>query len=426
MSSVYRVNYQLRAHKRDALIEFIKSMLLTPFVLHAKPHAMLEPPADHAAATLGTEEGEDKMLPPPVRQRRASDAREANIARYAEIMRNVEELIEASEHRSMEAAGLREHSRLFRLVPSVGTFFTSLPLREAFLAEDANNSIAARRFVPPSFNDVRRHIRAIAPELRLITFDGDMTLYADGQDFAKDSELVGRLVALLQYDLRVAIVTAASYGSDAVGYEQRLSGLLSGFQEAGLSAERLARFFVLGGECNYLFQCGADCRLRYIPEEIYRPATGIRMWSDEHISALLDVAERNLRRCVADMHLPVRVLRKPRALGVLATAGASIRREQLHSPSQDQAALPFCAFNGGSDVWVDIGNKFIGVQMLQAYLGTTPSTTLHVGDQFLSTGNDISTRTACSTVWIVSPQETSDVLKDLNGLLELAKRKDSN
>jgi hypothetical protein len=33
------------------------------------------------------------------------------------------------------------------------------------------------------------------------------------------------------------------------------------------------------------------------------------------------------------------------------------------------------------DVWVDIGNKFIGVQLLQAYLGTTPATTLHVGDQ---------------------------------------------
>ncbi|RKP24747.1 hypothetical protein SYNPS1DRAFT_6326, partial [Syncephalis pseudoplumigaleata] len=40
MTSVYRINYHLRAHKRDALIEFIKSMLLTPFVLHVKPHAI--------------------------------------------------------------------------------------------------------------------------------------------------------------------------------------------------------------------------------------------------------------------------------------------------------------------------------------------------------------------------------------------------
>ena len=72
---------------------------------------------------------------------------------------------------------------------------------------------------------------------------------ADGQDFAKDSELVHQLVNLLQHDLRVAIVTAASYGGDSTGYEQRLSGLLSGFQDAELSAERLARFFVLGKRC---------------------------------------------------------------------------------------------------------------------------------------------------------------------------------
>ncbi|KAI8056059.1 IMP-specific 5-nucleotidase [Syncephalis plumigaleata] len=341
----------------------------------------------------------------------------------------------------MEAAGLREHSRLYRIVPTIGTFFTSLPLRRAFLAQDAKHSIAARRFVPPSFNDIRRilntaQLYAIAPELQLITFDGDMTLYADGQDFAKDSELVHQLVNLLQHDLRVAIVTAASYGGDATGYERRLSGLLAGFQDAGLSAERLARFFVLGGECNYMFQCQADCRLKYIAEDIYRPATGIRLWSDNDINRLLDVAERNLRRCVSDMRLPARVLRKPRAVGVISNGNAVIRREQLdectlstqhallkyqHSPSQDQAPLPFCAFNGGSDVWVDIGNKFIGVQLLQAYLGTTPSTTLHVGDQFLSTGNDFSTRTACCTTWIVSPKETSEVLLDLNELLDQAK-----
>lgn len=37
MHSRYTVNYHLRAHKRDAFIEFIKSLLLTPFVLHTRP-----------------------------------------------------------------------------------------------------------------------------------------------------------------------------------------------------------------------------------------------------------------------------------------------------------------------------------------------------------------------------------------------------
>lgn len=33
------------------------------------------------------------------------------------------------------------------------------------------------------------------------------------------------------------------------------------------------------------------------------------------------------------------------------------------------AALPFCAFNGGADVFVDVGNKSLGLEALMAYLG---------------------------------------------------------
>ena len=38
---------------------------------------------------------------------------------------------------------------------------------------------------------------------------------------------------------------------------------------------------------------------------------------------------------------------------------------------------------------MDVGNKLLGVQALQAHFNIEPSRTLHVGDQFLSTGNDI-------------------------------------
>lgn len=34
--------------------------------------------------------------------------------------------------------------------------------------------------------------------------------------------------------------------------------------------------------------------------------------------------------------------------------------------------LPFCAFNGGNDVFVDVGNKSLGLQCLMKYLGTQP------------------------------------------------------
>jgi IMP and pyridine-specific 5'-nucleotidase len=44
-----------------------------------------------------------------------------------------------------------------------------------------------------------------------------------------------------------------------------------------------------------------------------------------------------------------------------------------------KVALPFCAFNGGRDAWVDVGNKRVGVQVLQSYLGIPPEETLHIG-----------------------------------------------
>ena len=60
--------------------------------------------------------------------------------------------------------------------------------------------------------------------------------------------------------------------------------------------------------------------------------------------------------------------------------------------AEEYEAIPFCAFNGGNDVFMDIGNKLIGVSILQGFFGAEGHQTLHVGDQFLSTGNDIATR----------------------------------
>ncbi|KAJ3095759.1 dodecenoyl-CoA isomerase [Phlyctochytrium planicorne] len=49
---------------------------------------------------------------------------------------------------------------------------------------------------------------------------------------------------------------------------------------------------------------------------------------------------------------------------------SSSSREVLLDDYDAQDAVPFCAFNGGSDAWVDIGNKLIGVKILQDYLKT--------------------------------------------------------
>lgn len=448
MTSSYRINYQLRAHKRDPLIEFIKGLLLTPFILHAKPRkpVLTSPLDDSTGGHIGGGSGGSGTNNDDDRndyQEEEKPMVDANLQRYLEIMKSVEAMIE--EHRRKALKGVPEHSRLYRIVPSVAMFFTPLPLEAAFLDANAKHSIAARRFVPPSFNDIRRilntaQVMAIASTVRLITFDGDMTLYDDGTSFTDSSPLIPLLITLMRAGMTVAIVTAAGYPGDAGKYEERLRGLLNMFQKHNLSEKLLERFYVLGGECNYLFRCGwkkneasgeTVVGLTYIQPEAYQPA-GMLAWKPEEIQEFLDVAEENLRRSVSAMNLKAGILRKSRAVGIVPLNGAKIAREQLDEcvlstqqrlleyqqmSGSSKVAIPFCAFNGGNDVFVDIGNKLIGVQVLQAYLGAAPDATLHVGDQFLSTGNDFATRSSCCTLWIVNPEETENVLKELTPLL---------
>ena len=99
--------------------------------------------------------------------------------------------------------------------------------------------------------------------------------------------------------------------------------------------------------------------------------------------------------------------------------------------------LPFCAFNGGNDVFVDIGDKSWGVLACQQFFGAAVggvvggpnggiegSKTLHVGDQFLSAGaNDFKARLACTTAWIANPAETVQLLDEMAELEEIQQRK---
>ena len=73
--------------------------------------------------------------------------------------------------------------------------------------------------------------------------------------------------------------------------------------------------------------------------------------------------------------------------------------------------IPFCVFNGGRDVWLDIGNKRVGVEALLAFFGISSENCLHVGDQFLQTGNDIAARDICPCIWITNPLETEKILE---------------
>lgn len=67
-------------------------------------------------------------------------------------------------------------------------------------------------------------VHASARALRLITFDADGTLYADGAHMQHDSEMIGHIINLMRRGVHVAIVTAAGVAfSDAHGHMHTVS-----------------------------------------------------------------------------------------------------------------------------------------------------------------------------------------------------------
>eukprot|EP00545_Synedropsis_sp_CCMP1620_P002714 CAMPEP_0119009962 /NCGR_PEP_ID=MMETSP1176-20130426/4705_1 /TAXON_ID=265551 /ORGANISM="Synedropsis recta cf, Strain CCMP1620" /LENGTH=483 /DNA_ID=CAMNT_0006962547 /DNA_START=1 /DNA_END=1449 /DNA_ORIENTATION=+ len=437
-----RRNYLLTPHRRDGLIEWMKSMLMHSFVLDALD-------------TTG-----------------------------ADTFSHFEMLID--EHIALSSSEDTTPSRLKQLVPTVGLFHTRLPLRKAFEAYNLKHYLTKRKHITISFNEIR-HILNLAQVMalagieasqshasmmkfvtmssdgddsgvgddespcktpdqdfvgpKLITFDGDQTLYSDGANFESNRQLAHFMYLLLKHGVTVAVVTAAGYEYQTEKYEHRLSGLLTYFSEKGLSEEHLQRFYLFGGECNYLLRLGSDYRLHAVPETgpggwmtstmYLQESPG--NWSEAHVTQLLDVAERSLSSTQSELHMRSRIIRKRRAVGLIPISMDSLLpREVLDETvlvvqselSKVAIELPFCAFNGGRDVWVDVGNKRVGVQILQSYTGISTTDTLHIGDQFLNTGNDYAARDVCPCIWITSPIETTYILKSILRLANISLMED--
>ncbi|KIW08277.1 uncharacterized protein PV09_01197 [Verruconis gallopava] len=418
MTTRYRVEYALKTHRRDQLIEWIKGLMAVPFVLHSQPTAIFEP-------------------------QKESTEKEATIAqrRYVEIMRDVEELI--NDHIAHQRAGTHDRSKLKLLVPSVGVFFTPLNLHDAFLYQDSKRFISWRRFVAPSFNDIRLILNTAqvmslvaAGPLELVTFDGDVTLYDDGGVLEADSIVIPRLMDLLNRGTKIGIVTAAGY-TEARRYYERLRGLLDAIHASTtLPSSLKENLIVMGGESSYLFQYSPNSpdRLKLIPREQWL-LDEMRMWQEEDITALLDLAELALKDSMKNLRLDGLLLRKERAVGIVPKPGHRFPREALEETvlvtqkilelSAVGRRLPFCAFNGGNDVFVDIGDKSWGVRACQGFFnGIEGSKTLHIGDQFLSAGaNDFKARLACTTAWIANPMETVSLLDEIAELSGVVDRK---
>jgi IMP and pyridine-specific 5'-nucleotidase len=230
---------------------------------------------------------------------------------------------------------------------------------------------------------------------------------------------------------KIGIVTAAGYTS-ASKYYARLHGLLDAVASSDkLTPEQRTNLIVMGGESNFLFKFSplAPDLLEWIPRrEWILPS--MLSWTEESIQALLDTAEQALKECIENLSLPAIIIRKSRAVGIIHATSGRFPREALEEAvlvvqkilemSPVSKIVPFCAFNGGNDVFVDIGDKSWGVLVCQRYFGGVEgSKTLHVGDQFLSAGaNDFKARVVGTTAWIASPAETIELLDEVGEFME--------
>jgi IMP and pyridine-specific 5'-nucleotidase len=316
-------------------------------------------------------------------------------------------------------------SRLRRIVPNIGSFFTPLRLVDAFLEYDEFFALSRRQYVPPNFAEIRHilniaQVHCSADSLRLITFDADGTLYADGAHMEHDNEMIRHIISLMRSGIDVAIVTAAGYPGAPERFAQRVEGLLAAFRQLALPQTVTDRFHIMGGECNYLLRVGhhgAYKRLEFVPDSEWK-SDCMMSWKNEDIRELLDSAEAMLLDGAARLKLPVTVVRKERAVGVVPTVPTIyevLEELAISVQAQLESHMPFCAFNGGNDVFVDVGNKSLGLEALMAYVGASPSEALHVGDRFTQSGNDSATRDCCSIIWVANPEETDFFIKQLLG-----------
>ncbi|SCP02514.1 IMP-specific 5'-nucleotidase, putative [Plasmodium malariae] len=328
------------------------------------------------------------------------------------------------------------HSRLKYLIDDVGIFFTKLPITKAFHTYNKKYRITKRLYAPPTFNEVRHilnlaQILSVEDGLDLLTFDADETLYPDGYDF--HDEVLASYISSLLKKMNIAIVTAASYNNDAEKYQKRLQELLKYFSKHNIEDGSYQNFYVMGGESNYLFKCNEKANLYSVPQGEWNHYK--KHVDDETVQNILNISQKCLEQVITDFRLCAQIQRKEKSIGlvpnkmpslnnkneqknymikyeVLEEAVIRVKKEII----KNKIEVPYCVFNGGQDLWVDIGNKAEGLIILQKLLKIQKKKCCHIGDQFLYSGNDFPTRFCSLTLWVSNPQETKACLKSILNL----------
>ena len=168
-----------------------------------------------------------------------------------------------------------------------------------------------------------------AGPLELVTFDGDLTLYDDGESLNDHSSVIPRILGLMRKGTKIGIVTAAGY-TDARRYYERLRGLLEALQTSDMPSLLKENLIVMGGEANYLFKFseGDPDRLKLVARKDWL-LDEMMLWHDDDITQLLNVAELALADCIKNLRLKAQIIRKERAVGIIPEQYHKFSREAL-------------------------------------------------------------------------------------------------
>lgn len=165
--------------------------------------------------------------------------------------------------------------------------------------------------------------------LDLVTFDGDVTLYDDGQCLLPENPVIPKILQLMRRGSKIGIVTAAGY-TEAKRYYERLFGLLHAIQGSDLPTEFRQNLIIMGGESNFCFKFDEHSPdfLRFVPREEWL-LKEMLLWHESDITELLDIAEASLRDTVRNFRMEALVVRKDRAVGIVPKDGHRFCRETL-------------------------------------------------------------------------------------------------
>jgi IMP and pyridine-specific 5'-nucleotidase len=165
--------------------------------------------------------------------------------------------------------------------------------------------------------------------LDLVTFDGDVTLYDDGESLTPENLVIPRILRLMRTGSKIGIVTAAGY-TEARRYYERLHGLLDAIYASDLPVANKQNLVVIGGESNYCFKFAGDSpdMLSLVPRQEWLLKEMV-LWEESDVTALLDIAEGSLRDTVKNMRMEAVIVRKERAVGIVPKPGHKFSRETL-------------------------------------------------------------------------------------------------